>query len=67
MAEYKKMGDGVSGYVDGKFLHLKCSLDKAKGKASGSGKMTLTANTGGFTKVDDTDDFRISVMGGYKV
>jgi hypothetical protein len=67
MPDYKKIAEGISGYTEGKFVYLKLNTDKAKGKPSSSGKMNLTVSTAGFKTVDDTEEFRISVMGGYKV
>lgn len=60
------VGQGVEAAVDGDHLLVRVPLDKAKGFASASGKMTLTASTGGWQNIAGADGFRLNVMGGYK-
>lgn len=67
MPNYEKLARGVEVAVEGKHVIVKIDTDKAKGEPSSSGKMTLTASTGGFKEIDGTKGFRVSLMGGYKV
>jgi hypothetical protein len=63
---FAPVGSGVEAAIDGQTLLIRVPLDKAKGFASGSGKMTLTASTGGWQTIAGTEGFRLNVMGGYK-
>lgn len=66
MPNYEKLARGVEVAVEGKFVIVKVDTDKAKGEPSSSGKMELTASTGGFKDIEGTKGFRISLMGGYR-
>ena len=61
------MGYGIEYAIDGAILHLRVNLDIDKGAPSGSGKMTLTGNTGGWQTVPNSNNLRLNVMAGYKV
>lgn len=62
--EFKSIGNrGVEIYQEGKHVFIRLDM-KAKGEPSSTGKMNLTANTGGFKKVEGTD-FKVYVMAGY--
>jgi len=63
--EYVKLGRGVDYAVDGKYLFLRLDM-KAKAEPSSTGKLKLTASTSGFKVIDDTEGFRVTVMGGYQ-
>lgn len=66
MATYKKIARGVEGYVEGDSLFLKVDMKAKNGIDSNGGKMKLTVSSSGFTTVDGTDEFRLSIMGGYR-
>ena len=65
--KFAPIGDGIEYVVEGNVLHLHVNLDAAKGSPSGSGKMTLTGNTGGWQTVPNSNNLRLNVMAGYKV
>ena len=65
--EFAAMGDGIEYAVDDNVLHLRVNLDATKGAPSGSGKMTLTGNTGGWQVLPGGDGVRLNVMVGRKV
>ncbi len=62
--EFAAMGDGIEYAVQGNVLHLRVSLDAAKGTPSASGKMVLTGNTGGWQVLPNGDGVRLNVMVG---
>ena len=64
---FAAMGDGIEYAIDGDTLLLRVNLNAAKGSPSGSGKMTLTGNTGGWQTVPNSNNLRLNVMAGYKV
>ena len=63
---FSPLGDGISFAVEGNTLHLRVNLDAAKGKASASGKMVLTGNTGGWQMLPDGSGVKLNVMVGRK-
>ena len=63
---FNPLGDGIEFAVDGDTLTLRINLDAAKGKASASGKMVLTGNTGGWQLLPDGSGVKINVMVGRK-
>ncbi len=65
--KFSPMGAGIEYAIDGNTLLLRVNLDAAKGSPSGSGKMTLTGNTGGWQTVPNSDNLRLNVMAGYKI
>ena len=64
---FAAMGDGIEYAIDGDTLLLRVNLNAAKGSPSGSGKMVLTGNTGGWQTVPNSNNLRLNVMAGYKV
>ena len=65
-ATFNPLGDGITFAVDGEILTLRINLDAAKGKASASGKMILTGNTGGWQMLPDGSGVKLNVMVGRK-
>ncbi len=65
--DFAAMGDGIEYAIDGAILHLRVNLDQDKGSPSGTGKMILTGNTGGWQTVPNSYNLRLNVMAGYKV
>ncbi len=65
--DFAAMGDGIEYAIEGSTLHLRVNLNADRGSPSGSGKMILTGNTGGWQTVPGSDQLRLNVMAGYKV
>ncbi len=65
--DFAAMGDGIEYAIEGSTLHLRVNLDAKTGSPSGSGKMVLTGNTGGWQTVPNSDNLRLNVMAGYKI
>ena len=63
---FNPLGDGIEFAVEGNTLTLRINLDAAKGKASASGKMILTGNTGGWQMLPDGSGVKLNVMVGRK-
>ena len=63
---FNPLGDGIEFAVEGNTLTLRINLDAAKGKASASGKMALTGNTGGWQMLPDGSGVKLNVMVGRK-
>ncbi len=66
-SKFAAMGDGIEYAIDGQELLLRVNLEVDRGSPSGSGKMILTGNTGGWQTVPGSDQLRLNVMAGYKV
>ena len=64
--DFRPLGDGITFAVEGNTLTLRINLDSAKGKASASGKMILTGNTGGWQMLPDGSGVKLNVMVGRK-
>jgi hypothetical protein len=47
------------------FAYVRIPLDKAAGRASKSGKMILTGDTGSFQTIPGTDGLRANISVGY--
>ncbi len=66
-SKFAALGDGIEYAIDGPELLLRVNLDADRGSPSGSGKMILTGNTGGWQTVPNSNNLRLNVMAGYKV
>ncbi len=50
--------------VDGNLV-LTIPLDRTRGRTSASGKMLLTASSGGFTSIPGTDGLKLNLSAGF--
>lgn len=58
------LGEGIDYAIDGDVLHLKVSINAEKGRPSGTGKMILTGNSGGWQMLPGGDGVRLNLMVG---
>ncbi len=63
-SNFAVIGEGIEYAVEGQTLHLRVSLDAAKGRPSATGKMVLTGTTSGWQLLPAGDGVRLNVMVG---